>query len=229
MQVVNQNQAQPLPKLWVEKLVQKMQVLFGARFAQQWEGIDPKVMMAEWAEELAGYTGEEIKRGLDACRSMSKGFAPTLPEFMAMCRPPINAEASFYEAVQGMAARRKGERGEWSHPAIYHAGVEVGQHDLLNCGYSVMKVRWEKALANQLAKGQWAAVPDAQVALPAPEKTQMSESEAKKAMERLGAGDVLSKSRKDHKAWARRILENPKGKSPTAVAMAQRALGEVPA
>ncbi|NLZ11645.1 MAG: hypothetical protein GX086_09985 [Alcaligenaceae bacterium] len=206
-----------------------MQVLFGARFAQQWEGIDPQVMMAEWGQELAGYSGEEIKRGLDACRRMSKGFAPTLPEFMAMCRPPINPEAAFYEAVQGMTDRRRGERGSWSHPAIYHAGVEVGQHDLLNCGYSVLKVRWEKALSNQLAKAQWAEIPEAQVALPAPAKTKTSEAEAQKAMERLGAGDVLNKSCKDHKAWARRILENPKSKTPAAVAMAQRALGEVAA
>lgn len=227
MQVAKKNEVQPMPMLWVEKLVQKMQVLFGARFAQQWEGIDPKVMMAEWAEELAGYSGDEIKRGLDACRTMSKGFAPTLPEFMALCRPPINPEAAFYEAVKGMAARRNGERGEWSHPAIYHAGVEVGQHDLLNCGYGVMKVRWEKALSKQLEKGQWPEVPDVHAALPAPKKTEMSEEEAKKAMERLGAGDVLSKPKHDNKAWARQIVENPKGKSPTAVAMARRALNEV--
>lgn len=211
-----------LPDAWVDKLIQKMKIFYGAKFAQQWDSIDPKVMRAEWAEELGGYTGPELSAGLTACRTRT--FPPTLPEFMALCRPPINPEVAFHEAVKGLSDRRKGERGSWTHPAIYHATIEVGQHDILNCTYATMRGRWEKALAGQLAKGEWAGIPDAVMALPEPKKTELTNEQAQQAMNKLGAGNVLKKTGRDHKAWARKILADPKGRSPTAITMAKRAL-----
>jgi len=213
-----------LPIQWVERLISRMQALYGAKFAAQWEGVDLIALKQAWAEELAGYSGEEIARGLSACRE--RPFPPTLPEFMVLCRPPVNPEIAFHEAVQGLSARKKGERGNWSHPAIYYTALDVGQHDVLNCTYGAIKARWEKCLRAQLAKTEWADIPDAHVALPAPAKTEQSNREAQAAMDRLGARGVLNRSGRDHKAWARKILANEKGKSPAVVAMARRALGE---
>ncbi len=211
-----------LPIQWVERLITRMQALYGAKFAAQWEGVDLIALKQAWAEELAGYSGEEIARGLSACRE--RPFPPTLPEFMVLCRPPVNPEIAFHEAVHCLAQRRRGERGDWTHPAIYHATVTVGQHDVMNCPYSALKARWGKALADELAKGQWAPVPDAYIALPDPGKTEASNAEAKAAMDRLGAADIMNKSGRDHKAWAKKIMDNPKGRSPAVVAMAKRAL-----
>lgn len=224
MQLANQSNIQPLPAPWVDKLIQKMHVLFGAKFAQQWEGIGPETLKQEWAEELAGFTGPELARGLDACRGLSRGFVPTLPEFMAMCRPPINPEIAFHEAVQGLAQRRKGNRGDWSHPAIYHATIGVGQHDMLNCTYATMRVRWEKALAAQLEKSEWPDIPEASLALPEPKKTELTNQQAQEAMERMGAGGVMNKTGRNHKRWAEKILADQKGRSPTVIAMAKAAM-----
>lgn len=211
-----------LPSRWVARLISKLQIMYGAKFTQQWEGIDPALMQAEWAEELAGFTGEELATGLAACRE--RPFPPTLPEFMVLCRPPINPEVAFHEAAFCTAQRRRGERGDWSHPAIYHAAVKVGQHDILNCAYATLKARWNKALADELARGEWEPVPDAVQALPEPRKTVMSDAQAKQAMQKLGAADVLNKSGQDPRAWARKILANQKGRSPTVIRMAQEAL-----
>src|SRR5690625_3324815 len=112
----NVQMAQTLPAKWVAHLMAKMQAMYGAKFTQQWQGIDPAILQSEWAEQLAGFSGDELSRGLQACRE--RPWPPTLPEFMVLCRPPIQPEAAFYEAVTGLGQRRRGERGEWTHPAI---------------------------------------------------------------------------------------------------------------
>src|SRR5690606_12269730 len=101
-----------------------------------------------------GITPAEIKTGLVNCRRLFD-WPPSLTEFMRACRPGLDPETAFHEAVRGLICRQKGERGTWSHPAIYHAAVDVGQHDVLNCTYGAVKARWEKCLLAQLAKGEW--------------------------------------------------------------------------
>lgn len=48
---------------------------------------------------------------------------------------------------------------------------------------------------------------------------------AEKAMQKLDGWAVVDPQR-DHKAWAKKILANPAGRSPTVIWMAQRAVGE---
>lgn len=193
-----------------------------------------EIAIANWKETWSeafdeeGIMPMEIKTGLSNCRRMFD-WPPSLTEFLRACRPGLDPEIAFHEAVQGLICRRKGERGTWSHPAIYHAAVDVGQHDVLNCTYSAIKNRWDKALTSQLAKNDWAEIPDASIALPEPKKTEMTNAEAQKAMNRMGAGGVLNKSGRDAKAWAQKILDNQKGKSHTVIEMARRALGEAAA
>lgn len=212
----------PVP--WAVKLIDRLHALYGAQFLRQWEGLEKNALALAWSDELTGYTGEEIARGLAECKT--RPFPPTLPEFLVLCRPPINPEVAFHEAAYCMAQRRRGERGDWTHPAIFHAAVKVGQHDVLTYAYATLKARWHKALSDELARGDWDPIPDATVALPEPRKTEMSDAEAKLAMASLGAGNVLNKTGVDHKAWAKRTLANPKGKSPVVVGMAKRAVGE---
>lgn len=224
MQVVKQIAPDALPSAWVSRLLKKMQALYGAKFTQQWEGLDPLEIQQAWGEELAGFTGSELSRGLDACKQ--RPWPPTLPEFMTLCRPPILPEAAFHEAVRGLTARSRGERGAWSHVAIYHAAVNAGSHDVLSCTYAAIKSRWERALQDQLAKTEWPPVPDAHVALAAPKRTEASEAEAAAAMKSIGAAGVLDRKSGDMKNWARKIIANPKGRPLLVVSMAQQALRE---
>lgn len=182
-----------------------------------------------WAEAFDedGFTFTDIRTGIKNCRRMFD-WPPSLTEFQRACRPSLDPETAFHEAVQGLVARRKGETGEWSHPAVYHAAVAAGQHDMLNSTYSALKSRWGKALADQLDKREWGPIPVAHVALPEPKKTELTNEEAAKAMDRMGAGDVLRNGR-DPKAWAQKVLDSQNGKSPTVIAMARRALDGVAA
>lgn len=216
----------PVP--WAVKLIDRLYALYGAQFLRQWEGIDKAELALAWAEELSGYTGDEIARGLAACKA--KPFPPTLPEFLLLCRPTLNPEAAYHEAVAGMVARNGGERGEWSHPGIYWAAVRITSHDLLSIGWQAIRGRWEAALRDVMAKGKWDPVPEPVAALPAPGKASLSREQQRQAMEKvkgvaLASNPANTGTGRDQKAWARKILENPAGSTPAVLQVARNALG----
>lgn len=145
-------------------------------------------------------------------------------------RPGLIPENAFHDAVAGMTVRRRGEMGQWTHPAVYWATARVGSHDLPNCGYSVMQSRWERALSEELSRSEWAAIPAPAVALPAPGATQATPEEAAKALKAMGAGTILNAFGRDPRRWAKRILAEAQRKggrvpSLAVLSMAQAAVG----
>ena len=160
--------AQPLRADWVKALFAKLSARYGTLFADRYAGVPQDVLIAEWGAELAGFTGEDIRRGLDGCRDLK--FPPTLPEFLALCRPPIEPHSAFMEAMRNMRERDLGNNPAWSHPAIYWAAVEVTYYDMRQSTYSAIKARWERALSDQLRQRAWPPIPQALPALPAPAK-----------------------------------------------------------
>lgn len=179
-----------------------------------------------WSEAFAedGVDPRELKAGIANCRRLFD-WPPSYREFMRACRPWSVPEVAHQIAVAGMSERSRGFVGAWPHPAIYWAAVRVGSHDLLNASYQALKIRWETALSDELAKGQWSDVPVPAPALPAPGSDVTDNVAARKKIEQISA-DSVNRPRKDFKAWARAILTNPKDRSPAVVAMAQRAIGE---
>ena len=160
--------AQPLRPDWVKALFAKFSARYGTLFADRYAGVPQDVLIAEWGAELAGCSGEDIRRGLDGCRDLK--FPPTLPEFLALCRPPIEPHTAFMEAMRNLRERDLGRNPAWSHPAIYWAAVEVTHYDMRQSTYSAIRGRWERALADQLRHRAWPDIPRALVALPAPVK-----------------------------------------------------------
>lgn len=194
-----------LPERWVERLFERMLLEYGKKFADQWGGANTDALIAHWSRELAGYTGAELKRGVDALNT--KDWPPTLPEFKKLCRRPLDAMHAYYEAVAGTQARASSEYGKWSHPAIYWAAMPLS-FDLREQTYSQIKGRWEAALNEQLDKGEWPEIPQPMVALPAPGKTKTSREEAAQRLRELHATGIVKDHRGgDMRGWARRILE----------------------
>lgn len=214
----------PVP--WAVKLINRLHAMYGTKFLQQWEGLDKAALAVAWAEEMIGYTGDEIARGLAACRT--RPFPPTLPEFLALCRPSLNPEVAYHEAVSGMSARARGEMGQWSHPAVYWAAVRITSHDLLSMGWQAIRGRWEAALRSILEQGKWDAVPQPHLQLSAPGQANTTTAESRAALQKIRhmVGTVLDADGRigDPKAWARRILENPAGRTATVMDMAKRAM-----
>lgn len=156
---------EPLPERWVERIFERLVALYGSGFTERWSEVDPAQMRAMWAHELGGYTADELQAGLAACKE--RPWAPTLPEFLMLCRPSIEPEAAFAEATLQLVKREHNE-DTWSHPAIYYAAVQVGEHDMRSSNFGQLKARWTAALKHQLARGEWPPIPKRPLALPAP-------------------------------------------------------------
>ncbi|KMM24866.1 hypothetical protein L540_03295 [Bordetella pseudohinzii] len=211
---------------WVKKLFQRFAAMYGDKLPKMWRRVPEEQMHAIWAEDLCGFSGHEIVVGLNACKQ--REWPPTLPEFMKMCRPWMNPEVAYHEAVAGMACRRHGDKGQWSHPAIYWAAVNTGSHNLLNSTYTTMKARWERAFSDELAKDDWHPVPDVHAALPAPGQTRATRAQIDPEIAKMVESAL--KPKRDPKAWAKTILAEQEKKggrrhAHAVLIMAKRALG----
>lgn len=186
-----------IPEVWIERLFEQFSGLYGMKFVDQWRGCDIAAVKRVWSEVLGGYTADEIKRGLDAC--MTRVFPPTAPEFSMLCRPPLDHERAFHEAVEQMRRREHGE-DSWSAPAVYWAAAKLGR-DLMVHPYVAIKGRWQSALDEAIAGVRSGLlpgeVPCRREALPAPGKCSISPEEGKRRIavmrEALTAKLVVSK------------------------------------
>lgn len=73
-----------LPDAWIEKLFQKFEDFYGAKWAAQYGDFPRDRVKRTWAEELGGFSGDAIAKALDAQKAGK--FPPTLPEFIELCR-----------------------------------------------------------------------------------------------------------------------------------------------
>ena len=112
-----------LPSNWVKEIFKRFHGRFGNRFLAEYSsgkldsrGQDEGVENAKhvWGEELAGFTAEEIKRGLSAQYS----FLPDCDKFKLACRPSADDEQSFYVAVEQIRLR-KDAKDKWPNAVIY--------------------------------------------------------------------------------------------------------------
>lgn len=169
---------QPLPSAWIERLFERMSGYYGARFADAWRGIDPAAMKRCWAEELAVYSGDEIATGVRELKT--RDWPPTLPEFLKLCRPVIDARAEWDDAREQMRIRLEGRGADvWSRPQVYWAAVAIGAYDLNSTAWEQIKTRW----ANALTKAKADPIPEYLAALPAPGRQTVTREEA---ADRLG-------------------------------------------
>ncbi len=181
-----------------------------------------------WADAFAdeGLVPDDIATGLRNCRRMFD-WPPSLTEFMRACRPNLDPETAFHEAVRGMLNRTRAETGEWSHPAIFWAAVRVGGHDIMNLGYAVIKTRWEAALRDVLLARRWAEIPVVAATLPAPGNTQADRDNAARRMKEMDAAGALSQSGRDPRRWVAKVLS--RSRAPLLVRqMAERAAKATP-
>lgn len=219
------NQGVPLPDAWVEKLFHKMLLEYGKKFTDQWGMVDTQDMISHWARELSGYSGAEIRKGVEALST--KPWPPALPEFKAMCRPPVEPVRAYYEAVAGVQARFSGEAGEWSHPAIYWAAMPMAI-ELKEQSFSAVRARWEASLAAQLAHANWDPIPAPVVMLAAPETKATSNDRAQEAIKDVASKMVNKPVNYNYKWWAQNLLDRAKSGEkllPIQVQFARQALG----
>ena len=156
---------------WIDRLFSRLSAMYGSKFVAMWEGFDLSGVKSVWVEDLAEFSPSEITAGVNACKS--REWPPTLPEFIRLCRPSTDYERAFYDAVDQMARRDRGE-DEWPSPAIYWAAVSIGK-DLRDRSYPELRTRWAKAVDDAIAAVRSGSRPDSvparTVAISAPGQT----------------------------------------------------------
>lgn len=84
----------PLPASWVERIFQKLSLVYGRDFISRWEGQEMAAVMADWGHELDGWQHqpEAIRYALE---HLPVDKPPTVLQFRALCnrRPEPTALA----------------------------------------------------------------------------------------------------------------------------------------
>ncbi|MDH0640639.1 replication protein P [Pseudomonas sp. GD03860] len=122
----------------VNALFKELQAIFPA-WKQAWPDTESlrtakrswiKAFIAEGINQL-----EQIRFGVERCRSLGTDFAPSVGKFIQLCQPtpemlgiPPHNKA-FREALENAHPSRFGGR-TWSHPAIRHAALQCEMHNL---------------------------------------------------------------------------------------------------
>lgn len=75
----------PLPDSWVDRIFQKLTLIYGRDFTDRWKGLDQEEVKKDWAIELAGFQsrGEAIAHAL---QHLPMGRPPTVLEFRELAR-----------------------------------------------------------------------------------------------------------------------------------------------
>lgn len=205
-----------VPQRWVDDLFARMSGMYGSKFADLWRGVDLTVVRKMWGQELAKLSKDELKFGVQTL--MSRPFPPTLPEFVSLCKPPVNYDAALYEATQQLRLRAEG-KDQWSNPAFYWAAIKIGEFDMLNTGHAALIKRFSAAL-DEVLRGDVAPVPARAIALPAPGRRRASKEAVRQAVEKVKSLNHVP----GNKEWAKRILEKKDKVTITVRDMALRAL-----
>ncbi|KQM79832.1 hypothetical protein ASE76_01100 [Xylophilus sp. Leaf220] len=145
-----------LPKRVAAKLFLRLAEQFGDRMADMFASSTAEAVQQQWSEVLAGYAPEELARGLMACRQ--RVFPPHPAEFARLCRPSLDPELAWLEAVDGQRERREGRKGEWSHPAVWRASCAMS-FELRTRAYSDCAKRWAWVLQKEHRAGWGEPVP----------------------------------------------------------------------
>jgi hypothetical protein len=223
---------QPDEKLGGKSLMIHLYNRLDGAYPHKWRSnfLSPEALdnwACSWAEafEEEGITPRDIKAGLKACRA-KHDWPPSCSEFIKACRPALNSVNAYYEALEGLLARDKGEVGVWSHPAVFWASSALS-FDLKNKTFSQVKSRWEKALDDEMKKGDWEEIPKPMIAIEN-KKTDFSKEKAEQFL-RSSSMSRVSTDRTDLD-WAKNILKNVKNKTRVypniAIKFAKEALKE---
>lgn len=179
-----------LSDAWIERIFQRMEDRYGSFWVDRYGAFPRSRVMRTWAEDLADMTRDEISRGVSACRDSK--FPPTLPEFRQLCRPSLDYERAFIEAVEQMRLRKTGDDA-WSNPAVYWATAKIGR-DLAAHPYQAIKGRWTAAIdeaIEDIRTGKLpASVPRFREALPSPGQCRVTPEVAKRRLAEIR--DILA-------------------------------------
>lgn len=120
-----------LPASWVDRIFEKLQLVYGSHFLSRWAGMDINVVKADWAHELAGFANQpEVIRY--ALEHLPPDPPPSVLQFRAICnssprsdqlalpRPDIKPDPERVASLMARLGQLASQRASMS-PAEYCA------------------------------------------------------------------------------------------------------------
>lgn len=109
---------------WIDAVFARLSLAYGARFLQQYEGLQPEHVKRSWANELAGVNADGIAHALN---HLHPDLPPNAMQFRYLCQgrpqvhkalpaPKANPEiaAKAIEAMKGLG-KPKGDPKAWAY------------------------------------------------------------------------------------------------------------------
>lgn len=177
-------EAQPIPRKLIAEVFDRLKAQLGGKMADLYAGADLRLVQDEWAAGLAGYHPTELERGVASCRE--RAFAPTLGEFLRLCRPAVDPEYAWLEAADCLRQRDAGESGDWSHPAVWRAASQMAP-EVRSGNWRSHRTRWTYTLRKEFAQGWGEAPPKPLPAVTHNARTRGPTPAEREAMSRLSA------------------------------------------
>lgn len=78
------------------RLISKMRINYGKKFADQWSGVEPSELADEMVDQYQGLTAQDFVRGIE--RMKREEWPPTIPAFRSWCEPKSNGWLGANEA-----------------------------------------------------------------------------------------------------------------------------------
>ena len=93
-----------LPTSWVDKIFDKLTLIYGQSFLRRWSDIDLNAVKSDWAHELAGFA-QHPRAIAWALQNLPPERPPTVLEFRALARKTPAEEVSQIEAPRADPSR----------------------------------------------------------------------------------------------------------------------------
>lgn len=136
--------------------IDRLYARFDGLYMHRWKSNFPNVAAIEnwkdtWAQGFCrhGITLHMALEGLVKCET-EHPWAPSMPEFIALCQAPFDFEAAFHEAINQLRIRHESGEDRWSHPAIYWAAQDFGPFELRNVSYKQAEAKWKRLLDKRI-------------------------------------------------------------------------------
>ena len=161
----------------VTRLLQKMRVLYGRKFDQQWSDVDPKYLADVFLEVLSGLSLDEITHGVN--RMMREPWPPTVPEFRSWCEQGtvwLTADEAWAMALHHYSSNKNPitECAKSALSAVKHIIENEGQKHASRAFKDGYVRRVEQAKASGQAQKYWQPI-----ALPKPPEPEFKPMTAK--------------------------------------------------
>jgi len=158
---------------------------FASMYMHKWSShFTSPAVIADWKKAWSsaliaeGITPRLALEGVERCRTEYPTWPPSEGQFVALCKPPMDYEQAFRDAVRELRKRLLNDpdkQPHWPIPALYWATVDYGQGELVEASYGQAAARWKKLLDNRL-KGDCPDVPQYVPQLAAPARDEQGKA-----------------------------------------------------